>query len=425
MQKNCFILILFLMFAVGCGLQNNQDNPLIEQPQSDTVYMPIFSPSAETYSSDQSVTILCSTEGATIYYATNGVTPDASSNLYTTPIAIEGDGTVITIEAIALKNGLITSEVATATYSINYLDVDWEQATSNGGFSVRQRHTSVVYDSKLWVIGGWHGGFRNDVWYSTDGANWTQATASAAFSARTNHSSVVFDNKMWVIGGNDGSRKNDVWYSSDGITWTQATAEAAFPVRCGHSSVVFDNKTWVIGGAQTASGWQASNYLNDAWYSTDGINWTEATASADFGARGWFGCTTYDGGSGEAIWVSGGRDATLPVHLNDVWYSTDGTTWTQATGEASFSARTSHTSVSYDSKIWVICGADLSAGGAFTEKSDVWYSADGISWYPATLSASYPTRFQHTSVIFDSKPWLIGGLINSADKNDVWSFTAE
>jgi hypothetical protein len=54
------------------------------------------------------------------------------------------------------------------------------------------------------------GGYDNDVWYSSDGANWIQATNSAGWSSRDGHTSVVHDNKMWVIGGD---YLNDVWYS--------------------------------------------------------------------------------------------------------------------------------------------------------------------------------------------------------------------
>ena len=42
---------------------------------------------------------------------------------------------------------------------------------------------------------------------STDGINWSQKTASAGWSARNDHTSLVYDNKMWVLGGNDGSIK--------------------------------------------------------------------------------------------------------------------------------------------------------------------------------------------------------------------------
>jgi len=45
-----------------------------------------------------------------------------------------------------------------------------------------------------------------------DGVNWTQATATAGWSARRYHTSVVFDGKMWVIGGYSTATLRDVWY---------------------------------------------------------------------------------------------------------------------------------------------------------------------------------------------------------------------
>ena len=55
------------------------------------------------------------------------------------------------------------------------------------------------------------------MWYSEDGIQWTSATLQAAFPVRSGHSSVIFDNKMWIIGGADNSvAKNDVWWSEDG-----------------------------------------------------------------------------------------------------------------------------------------------------------------------------------------------------------------
>ncbi len=48
-----------------------------------------------------------------------------------------------------------------------------------------------------------------DVWYSTNGVNWTCANESATWFPRFRHTSVVFDNKIWVLGGDN---KKDVWY---------------------------------------------------------------------------------------------------------------------------------------------------------------------------------------------------------------------
>ena len=122
------------------------------------------------------------------------------------------------------------------------------------GFSARENHQSVVFNGKLWVIGGYTGGFNgkrlNDVWSSSDGITWYQETASAEFSARDGHQAVVFNGKLWVIGGleDNGKKLNDVWSSSDGITWAQETASAEFSARGDHQSVVFNEKLWVIGG---------------------------------------------------------------------------------------------------------------------------------------------------------------------------------
>ena len=44
------------------------------------------------------------------------------------------------------------------------------------------------------------------------------------------------------------SPSNDVWYSSDGITWTEATASAAWSARCLHNAVVYDSEVYVMDG---------------------------------------------------------------------------------------------------------------------------------------------------------------------------------
>ena len=81
-----------------------------------TVAMPVFTPSAGTYASAQSVSITDATSGATIYYTTNGTSPTTSSTVYSGAIAVS---TSETIEAIAVKSGMNNSAVGTAAYVIN------------------------------------------------------------------------------------------------------------------------------------------------------------------------------------------------------------------------------------------------------------------------------------------------------------------
>jgi hypothetical protein len=304
------------------------------------------------------------------------------------------------------------------TGAFNFNDVlssdnggDWEIVSGLNitPWSGRYGHTSVVFDNKIWVIGGYDGGWppRNDVWYSSDGINWTLATDNAPWSGRWEHTSVVFDNKIWVIGGIDDNwpPRNDVWYSSDGINWTLANDNAPWSGRYGHTSVVFDNKIWVIGG------YDGSGLKNDVWYSSDGINWTLATDTALWSERAGHTSVVFD----NKILVIGGYDGNN--FLNDVWYSSDGINWTLATDNAPWSGRWEHTSVVFDNKIWVIGGIDNN----WSLKNDVWYSSDGINWTLATDTAFWSARVWHTSVVFDNKILVIGGIDdNWPPRNDVW-----
>lgn len=78
------------------------------------VETPTFSIEAGTYADEQTVAISCATQGATIYYTTNGSNPTTSSDVYSTPIVVSES---TTIKAIAEFDGAV-SDVAEATYII-------------------------------------------------------------------------------------------------------------------------------------------------------------------------------------------------------------------------------------------------------------------------------------------------------------------
>lgn len=83
---------------------------------------PVFSPASESSNVTEfykkGEVTLSAEEGAAIYYTTDGTTPEAdgaTTKVYTAPIEVTTD---ITINAIAVKTGLRTSEVATAQYRV-------------------------------------------------------------------------------------------------------------------------------------------------------------------------------------------------------------------------------------------------------------------------------------------------------------------
>ncbi len=288
--------------------------------------------------------------------------------------------------------------------------------TSEAQFSTRTEHSLIEFNGKLWVLGGTSfedtettNGLLNDVWSSTDGINWTEEVpnnSSTSFTPRTGHTTIVFQNRIWVIGGGGiNSLLNDVWSSPDGINWTLENNSADFIARFEHTSVVFDNKMWVIGGED------GTFEFNDVWSSSDGINWVLATDNASFPARFKHTSTVFQ----EKIWVIGGINSVQGSglgELNDVWSSMDGINWALETINADFSPRRGHSSAVYKNRLWVIAGVI---------SNDIWSSKDGITWKQETEVVEFSRRAEQANLVFDNKLWIVGGWMGSL-LNDVWFF---
>jgi predicted outer membrane repeat protein len=86
---------------------------------------PAFAPEPGDVYSDFDVVISTATAGASIYYTLNGDTPDPAdlsgpTTLYTGPIPVAGDGTTITVKAVAGGSNFVASDVVEASYTITY-----------------------------------------------------------------------------------------------------------------------------------------------------------------------------------------------------------------------------------------------------------------------------------------------------------------
>lgn len=244
---------------------------------------------------------------------------------------------------------------------------------------------------------------------------WIQCATSCPWSARSSHTSVVTpDGRIWVLGGAAWiTDYNDVWYSYDGKTWTQATSGAGWSKRMGHASAVTpDGRIWVFGGYSIYSG----STHNDVWYSSNGVSWTQWTSSAPWDPRADFPAVTTPDGK---VWIFGGYNYNTNAYYGDVWYFT-GTTWTQATSYPGWTERTSLAAVvTPDGRLWVI-GGYLYTG---SRSKDVWYSSNGSTWTQATSSAPWTARSDHQSVATsDGEIWVLGGYDGNC-RNDVWYST--
>lgn len=107
------------------------------------VATPTFTPAAGNYTEAQNVTISCETQGATIYYTTDGSTPTVASTPYSGPFDITS---TTTVKAIAIKNG-VSSDVATATYTIEpIVPGAWQLVTDASTLAVGDRVVIAAAD---------------------------------------------------------------------------------------------------------------------------------------------------------------------------------------------------------------------------------------------------------------------------------------
>jgi hypothetical protein len=128
-----------------------------------TAATPKFSVAAGTYSSAQTVSISDATPGATIYYTTDGTTPTTSSTKYSGAITVSSTET---LEAVATVGSPALSAVASATYVIESLSIDYPSGGFNASSFDLNGGASVTTGGLLQLTDGadWEG---RSAWFAT------------------------------------------------------------------------------------------------------------------------------------------------------------------------------------------------------------------------------------------------------------------
>lgn len=361
-----------------------------------------------------------STNGAFAINSSTGELTVADSSLFDYEInsTLTAVVEVSNMDVIKNANVLINLNDVDETVYISFTEINPNDPDLLGGLG-RWGHQSVTFKEKIWVIGGIGpvgGGTNsktNDIWSSADGINWTKTSiVGIHFSERSGHQVLVFNDKMWVIGGSAASsggtvRSNEIWSTSDGANWTEETIIGNhFSGRSGHQSLIFNNKLWVIGGSDGA------NLLNDVWSSANGINWVEEIADAPFSTKNYHQAISFN----NKLWIIGGSD-TIGAQ-NDVWSSFDGRDWQKENIVGShFLERSSHRVVLFRNKLWLING-ELGT----QQYDDIWTSLDGINWSEESIAGTYFSgRADFEAVVFNDSLWIIGGKRGAAlGRNDIW-----
>ncbi len=178
--------------------QNNQLVSLVRKPAT-----PTFSPAEGAVASGTEVTIESVTDGATIYYTTDGTEPTTNSEEFDGAIAITEE---TTIKAIAVKDET-SSDVATAHYTI-------AQPVATPTFSV----AAGTYDTAQAVeISCATDGAT--IYYSFDNEDWTEYTEAL---------NIAEDKTVYAKAEKDGMAQSEVasveyTFEIPSITFTEAT----------------------------------------------------------------------------------------------------------------------------------------------------------------------------------------------------------
>ena len=308
---------------------------------------------------------------------------------------------------------------------INRGDISYGAASSvvqktSAFLTARMGHTSIVYKGYLYIIGGYNGGYQNDIQYcplNADGSVGSCTQQSSAFSsARRYHTSVVYNGYLYIVGGWDGAGYlNDIQYcplNSNGSVGSCTQQTNAFTTaRYGHSSVVYNGYLYIVGGF-------SGSYQNDIQYcplNADGsVGSCTQQTNAFTTAREYHSSVVYNG----YLYIVGGDGG--GTNQNDIQYcplNSNGSvgSCTQQTN-AFTTARYVHTSVVYNGYLYIVGGFS----GSY--QNDIQYcplnSNGSVGSCTQQTNFFITARGYHTSVAYNGYLYIVGGY-NGSYQNDI------
>jgi len=243
---------------------------------------PVFSPSAGTYSYPQNVNISDSTNGATIYYTTDGTTPTTSSPVYSGAILVSATQT---LEAIATASGFSQSALAVASYTIGAPGSgEWTWMSGSNTFG-----GVGVYGTLGTPAAGNTPGFRDSAstWTDSGGHLWLFGGEGSAGGGRFND--------LWEFNPSLGAHGEWAWMGgsnttgSVGVYGTLGTPAAANVPGSRYGAMTWTDSSghfWLFGGFGTDAG-ANQGFFNDLWeFNPSTGYWTWMSGTSTIGANG-------------------------------------------------------------------------------------------------------------------------------------------
>jgi hypothetical protein len=178
------------------------------------------------------------------------------------------------------------------------------------------------------------------------------------------------------------------WYSADGKEWRKSSLPNAV------GNVTFLNyiqfKDAVYGLGHFEGNVEKFSLESSIYRTTDLQQWDTISKSSNLPKRFFYHPFIFD----NKIWIIGGEDKNM--QYSDIWNSADGITWRKQKDNLPFGKRSRSQIVQLNKKLFLL-------------DNDVWSSKDGLNWQKETNEILKGENiFGYAAVVFDSKIWLIG-----------------
>jgi len=255
------------------------------------------------------------------------------------------------------------------SFASDFMGRIWTQIEVKRPPDVGERFSYLVTNNKIYILSQkldyWEE-ILSDIWVSEDGIKWKEL-AREQKGLLWDMSLGVRGWDLWLWGGvykqagfsADDVNSSPVWKMSPGGFLIQVARQSPFELRSGANIAVLGGKTWMFGGYSSTSG-----RYQDLWKSSDLTSWKEVLKKAPFGSMGSYGLVGF---RGELYWFGPERLSELST-----WKSSDGVSWTRVGGFSTFGSG-GETGV-------VSCGGRL----FFHSDIKIWVSSGGSNWHVLT-----------------------------------------
>jgi len=247
----------------------------------------------------------------------------------------------------------------------------------------------VAYGNNRWVAVGIGGVFTSktpipngkNIQYSNDGINWQESSGTPFGKAFISYSfgclGIAYGNNQWVAVGQGADNAGNfngknILYSSDGINWQESTG-TPFGIGGLCFGIAYGNNQWVAvgGGVDNTGNPNGKNIL----YSSDGINWQEASGTPFGIGSNSFNSTGVGIAYGNNQWIAVGKGA----GKKNILYSSDGKNWQESSWTQIGTKYC--VDVAYGNNLWVAVNGEVGNSGVPDSGPNIIYSTDnGLTW---------------------------------------------